>query len=117
MGWVHHSVYPVYFEQARVEQMIALGIPYDQLEAEGILLPLFELHVNYRRPLRFGETFVVHSRMGPVTGVRLRVEYEIFCDDQLCVTGYTLHAFTGRNGRPIRPPNRLVQCLQSSFPG
>ena len=37
-GFVHHANYFVYFEQARVEQLLALGHDYAELERNGVLL-------------------------------------------------------------------------------
>ena len=40
MGVVHHSNYIRWFEEARAEWMEAVGLPYAQLEAEGIASPV-----------------------------------------------------------------------------
>ena len=37
-GFVHHANYFVYFELARVEQLLRLGYDYAHLERDGILL-------------------------------------------------------------------------------
>lgn len=111
MGTVHHASYPVYFEQARVEHMEAAGVPYHELEAQGVLLPVVTLTVEYLKPLRFGEKMTVLTRMKPVQGVRLTIEYEIRRGDELCVTGSTIHAFISRERRPMRPPLSVISRL------
>ncbi|MFH0919137.1 MAG: thioesterase family protein [Fibrobacterota bacterium] len=111
MGFVHHSAYVLYLEAARVEHLKALGLPYHDLEAEGVLLPVIELHINYFKPARFGQEITVISRFCPVRGVRLKVEYEISAGDERLVTGHTDHAFMGRNGRPLRPPEHVTARL------
>ena len=40
MGMVHHSNYIRWFEEARVDYLAAVGLPYDQMEAEGIITHL-----------------------------------------------------------------------------
>ena len=40
MGFVHHSNYALYFEEARTEYLRSLGVNYKQLEDEGIIMPL-----------------------------------------------------------------------------
>jgi acyl-CoA thioester hydrolase len=40
MGFVHHSVYAMYFEEARTEGLRALGVRYKDLEDNGIIMPV-----------------------------------------------------------------------------
>ena len=111
MGTVHHASYPLYFEQARVEHLIALGLPYDKLEGKGVLLPVVEMTVQYVKPLRFGDRFAVVSRIPPAVGARLFVEYEIVRGGELMATGRTVHAFLSRDRRPLRPPPEFKSAL------
>ena len=54
-GFVHHANYFVYFEQARVEQLLALGFDYAHLERDGILLVVNKIGCKYFKPSRFGD--------------------------------------------------------------
>jgi len=38
MGYLHHSVYPIYFEQGRTELLRLQGLSYRVMEDEGFLL-------------------------------------------------------------------------------
>ncbi len=55
MGVVHHGVYVVWMEAARVEFLKRLGVPYHELERSGVRLPVVELGVTYRAPAAFGQ--------------------------------------------------------------
>ena len=46
MGVVHHSVYPVWFEEGRSHWMRAMGSNYAECEADGFVLSVSELKVN-----------------------------------------------------------------------
>ena len=48
MGVVHHSVYPIWFEQARTEIMRIHEHPYHLLEAEGFNCPLIQMELEYK---------------------------------------------------------------------
>lgn len=61
MGIVHHAQYAYFFEQARIDWLHNQGLSYAALENDGILLPLTELSIEYKRPLRFDESFYVHT--------------------------------------------------------
>lgn len=115
MGVVHHAVYPVYFEAARVELMKAFGYPYDEMERKGFYLPVVDLGVKYKRSSCFGDVLNVRSEIFPVQGIRVRIEYKIFKEDVLLAEGYTLHAFTGKDGRPCRPPSDFVLLIEKSY--
>src|SRR5687768_5141760 len=55
-GFVHHANYFQYFELARVEQLLAMGYDYAQLERDGVILVVNKISCKYHRPSRFGDT-------------------------------------------------------------
>lgn len=103
MGIVHHSVYPVYFECGRTEFIKAFGISYDNLERFGVMLPLARLSCEFKAPLHYGETVLVKTSLIKGTKARLIIGYEVYCDERniLCGKGFTEHAITGTDLRPI----------------
>ena len=56
MGVVHHSNYLVWFEAARVAWMDAADMPYAEVAAGGHHFAVTAVEVEYRAPVRFGET-------------------------------------------------------------
>ena len=77
MGVVHHSNYIRWFEEARAEWMEAVGLPYAQLEAEGIASPVLSVACAYRRPVRYGEIARIRVRLTAYNGVKLSVAYRV----------------------------------------
>ena len=61
-GYVHHANYFQYFELARVEQLLALGHDYAELERDGIILVVTKIACRYHRPCRFGDTLRLQIR-------------------------------------------------------
>lgn len=112
MGSVHHSSYVLYFEAARVEHLSALGLPYHEIEKGGAFLPVIELSVQYHKPARFGDTVEVLTRFQPLSGIRMIVDYEIVRGQEKLVSGRTVHAFVGPDGRPCRPPAAAAERLK-----
>ncbi|CUV09109.1 hypothetical protein MGWOODY_Mmi514 [hydrothermal vent metagenome] len=47
----------------------------------------------------------------------MRIDYEIYRDnsDELLVSGYTLHAFTDKTGKAVKPPKQLVETLKQNL--
>ena len=68
MGMVHHSNYIRWFEEARVDYLDAIGLPYKQMEEEGIGSPVLEMHCQYKSKVTFGETVTIRVRMKSYTG-------------------------------------------------
>ena len=51
MDMVYHGTYARFFEAARVEMLRDLGVVYAKMEQEGVLLPVVQLNMSYRKPV------------------------------------------------------------------
>ena len=78
MGIVYHGNYALYLEDARTEFLVEAGYPYKQMEDAGFMSPVVELHVRYGRPLQYGDTVIVRTRVVENKASRTRYAYEIF---------------------------------------
>lgn len=102
MGVVHHSNYIRWFEEARVDYLDAIGLPYKQMEADGIGSPVLEMHCQYKSRVTFGETVTIRVKMKSYTGLRFAVAYEVCGEDgKLRCTGESGHCFMNMAGRPL----------------
>ncbi len=103
MGIVHHSVYPIWYEVARTDFGKKAGIPYSQMEEEGLLTPLVELHCKYIRPAHYEEELEIKTRISKLTPVKVEFSYEVFKKGETTPinTGTTLHALVGKDLKPI----------------
>jgi len=119
MGVVYYANYFRYFEFARSEYFRARGGSYRDLEREGSLLPVVEAHCDYKSSARYDDLLVIRTRVSALKRVSLTFSYELFREGSferpLC-TGHTVHACVGRDGRPTRLPEALVQLLQEPSP-
>lgn len=61
MGVMHHAQYLYVLEQSRINWLQNRGVSYAALEKSGILLPVVNISIDYKRPLRFEDTFFVHT--------------------------------------------------------
>ena len=114
-GIVHHSVYLVWFEAARVAYLEAFAGGYPALRAQGLESLVLEAHVRYRQPARFDDRLQVWARVGDVRGARFRFEYAVTRGDELLVDGWTSHACVdARTFRPIRIPASLADAIATA---
>jgi len=112
MGYIHHSVYPVYLELARIEWMKEFGIYYKELEINGILLPVYQLSLKYLVPLTFDENIRVGVRLKALKGPRLIFDYVILNEKgQKSTEAEAVLFFAGKDGKPIKPPAEIVAKL------
>src|SRR6056300_1392267 len=63
MGVMHHAQYLYVLEQARIDWLQKQGVSYAALEESGILLPVVQISIDYKRPLRFDDTFFVQLKL------------------------------------------------------
>lgn len=107
-GFVHHANFIKYFELARVEQLLAAGHDYADLERDGTFLVVSKLAVNYHRPSRFGDVLRIQIRTVRAQGARVDHQYKVFRGDELLVEGESTLACIDAQGRVQRLPDFLV---------
>lgn len=86
MGYVHHSHYALYLEEARMELLKMLGIDCARLEDEGIIMPVAEMRTRYSFPLRFGDTVTVETELVPPWKTSLEFHYRMYNQDKKLVS-------------------------------
>lgn len=103
MGVVHHSNYFTWFEIGRSEYMRARGMTYRNVEKKGFMLPLIEARCFYRQPAKYDDMVIIRTRMADFKGARMKMEYEVVREEDgvLLANGYTVHAITDANLRPV----------------
>jgi acyl-CoA thioester hydrolase len=108
-GFVHHANYFQYFELARVEQLLALGYDYAELERDGILLVVNKIACKFHRPSKFGDTLRIKIRTLRSRGARIDHEYQVFRGNELVAEGESTLACIDREGRVQRLPEFLME--------
>lgn len=116
MGIVYHANYLPWCEVARLDLIAALGVTYQDIIAQGFHLPVLEECLRYRHPAKFGDEVEITAaiRERP-EGIRIRIEYEISANKTILATGYTLHVFVDKSGRPAKPPKEFIKKLLEAF--
>jgi acyl-CoA thioester hydrolase len=118
MGVVHHSVYPIYFEQARVDWLREVGMHYQNMEDSGVMLPLSRLTVDYKKPAKFGDILCVETRLHQLPTASIVFDYEIKNQEgELLTLGQTILVFVDQaSKKPMRCPDHILQLIQEAIP-
>jgi acyl-CoA thioester hydrolase len=83
------------------------------MEERGAFLPVVEAHLQFQGRARFDDRLAVVSEVDWHGRASLRFNVAITQADshRPVVKGYTIHAFTDRQGRPIRPPEWFIELF------
>ncbi|SES89772.1 acyl-CoA thioester hydrolase [Oceanobacillus limi] len=76
MGIVHHTNYVSWFEIGRTEWMRYYGLSYHKMEEQGLLLPVMDVNVEYKKPARFDDCVAIFTNVATYSPVRLEFVYE-----------------------------------------
>ena len=107
MGFVYYANYFVYFEMARAELLREVGFPYTEMEKRGVMLPVLEASCHYKKAGHFDDLLTIKTGDIQWRGPRLSLNYVITRDEDVIVTGHTVHACMSPQGRIIRPTQEL----------
>ncbi|MBI5206816.1 MAG: acyl-CoA thioesterase [Candidatus Firestonebacteria bacterium] len=107
MGIVYYANYLIWFERGRTEFFRNLGIPYTDLENEGIYLPVVEAHCHYYLSAKYDDVLNIYTYIKEVKNASVTFEYKIERDKSLIATGYTIHAFINKSGKPTKIPEKI----------
>jgi len=104
MGVVYHANYLVWFEIGRTKYIEQLGFTYKEMEKAGLLLPVIDAHISYKKPARYGEHICIETTLNSYDGIRITYDYTIKNEkDEHLVQGTTKHAFVHRDSfRPTQ---------------
>jgi acyl-CoA thioester hydrolase len=117
MGFVYYGVYAQYYEVGRVEAMRSLGFSYREMEESGILMPVINLTVNYKKPAKYDDEVRIVTTVNEMPGVRITFHYECFNQhNELLNTGSVTLVFIDKvKNKPMQPPVWFMEGFMKRF--
>jgi acyl-CoA thioester hydrolase len=118
MRVVNNGRYFEYFEVGRSELLRSIGIPYVDIEKQGILIAVVEAFAKYRKSAHYDDLLTIETSISETPVARIRIQYRIFAEGEAepIVEGYTVHSFLNEaTGRPTRAPAMFIQTLQEAM--
>jgi len=116
MGVVYYGNYALYYEQGRAEAVKKLGHSYKQMEADGILMPVVEMHSRYIQPALYDDELTVKTIIKELPSRKMTFYSEIYKKDKLINTGWVSLIFLDKkNNRVTSPPLPLIVALKPYF--
>lgn len=118
MGYVYHAHYADYFEYARTEALREMGLAYKTLEDRGLIMPVVELAIQYRKPAYYDDLLAVTARFDTLPRLRVPIAYDVRRGDDVIVTGHvTLCFFDPARQRPVPPPPDVLALFEAALAG
>lgn len=117
MGYVYYGNYAQYYEIGRVEALRQLGTSYKAIEDAGIMLPVFSLNIDYKKPALYDDELLIVTAIKKLPSVRIAFDYEIYNQKrELLNTGSTQLAFVNKvSGRPCKAPTTFLESIAPYF--
>jgi len=116
MGIVYYARYFEYFEAGRNDMLRKIGYPYTKLEENNIALPVIESHCEYSKSVYYDEVIKIKSTLKEIPGVRIKIFYEVYRDNEILAQGHTIHSFVNfEKMKPARPPEDLIKLIKEKI--
>jgi acyl-CoA thioester hydrolase len=114
MGIVHHAVYPVWYEIARMDFFAEMGFGYADMHALGIDPPMVDLHVTYAAPVRYPGSVTVKTHIRSYAPKKIELQYETYVDgsDSPVSRAETFHIWTGPDGKSFNMEQNLPEVYE-----
>lgn len=99
MNVVWHGSYPLYLEDAREAFGAKYGLSYHKYISENIFVPIVELKIDYKKPLRFGMKPTIKITYRPTESAKIVFDYEIYDPDSgtIFITARSVQVFMDTN--------------------
>ena len=119
MGVVYYGNYPRYLELGRVEWLRAIGLTYKEMEAEGIMMPVVSLQIQYKKPALYDELITIRTKLKDLPSTKIEFDYEILNEKgELLSTANTILVFVdAKTFRPVRCPEKVLDLIRGAREG
>ena len=117
MKYVYYGNYAEYLEVARVELFRSIGISYDEIEKNGIWLPVSEYHIKYIKPAKYDDLLQIHTKIIKKPTVKIKFEYTIFNEqnEKLTEASTTLFFLNAETQKISRCPEFLLELIDKHW--
>ena len=97
MGIVHHAVYPIWYEIARMDYFAGVGYSYTDMNREGINPPMVNFNLNYHSPVRYPGKVTVRTVCTLCEGKKLELRYNVYAEGRSTpvASATSFHIWTG----------------------
>ena len=112
---VYYANYLRWFESGRRELFRSLKINYADLDRNGIIMPVVEVHCNYFYPARYDDVVILETRIADVKEKIIKFDYKVFrkSNKKLLARGHTINVFVDKKRmRSVKIPDGIRKKIK-----
>lgn len=119
MGYLHHSNYARYYENARWELLRSVGIPYRELEDMGYMLPVIGMEFKFIKAAVYDDLVRINTVLKCVEGPRITFTYRMYNKENELINKAEVNlAFMNKETRTAcNPPAEFLDAICEVIPG
>ena len=101
-GVVNNSVYQNYLEHTRHQYLKSIGLDFATLTEKQINLMVIRIEIDYKAPLKSGDTFISALRMERISPLRFGFVQQISrkSDNKIMIKALVIGTSVNERGRP-----------------
>ena len=118
MGYAYYGIYAQYYEVGRVDAMRLLGFSYKDVEERGILMPVVDYTISYKKPAFYDDEITIVTTLKQIpTGVKILFDYECYnSKNELLNTGkVTLVSINKSTNKMCKLPQWFIDAMHPFF--
>ena len=116
MGVVYYGNYGRFYEIGRTEMIREMGLPYREIEKEGIVMPVYSVEAKYRDVLRYDELITIETTIKTKPTARIEFFNRIFNEKGVLAheAKVVLVFLDMKTQKLVRAPKSLLDVLESA---
>ena len=112
-GVVYYANYLKYFERARTEALLTIGLSNLKIKDEfECLIIVKSCKIEYKKSAFLEENLTIKSFISSVTKTSLIMDQSIYKDDLLIVDAKIHLVFINNNGKPTKIPKLILDSFE-----
>ncbi len=118
MGYAYYGVYAQYYEVGRVEAMRLLGFSYKDVEERGIIMPVVDYTISYKKPAFYDDEITIVTTLKEIpTGVKIVFDYECYNskNELLNIGKVTLVCINKNTNKMCKLPQWFIDAMHAFF--
>jgi acyl-CoA thioester hydrolase len=117
MGYVYYGHYARFYEIGRVEALRSIGMSYKELEASGVMMPVYENKSRFIQPAKYDNLLTIRVLIKELPRTRMVFFYEIYNEENVLLnTGESTLVFVKmETNRLTTAPQEMIDKLKPFF--
>lgn len=113
MGYCYYGNYAQFCEVGRVEALRSLGMSYKKMEEKGVMLPVSEYSIKFKRPAKYDDLIEIETTVLELDGIKLHFDYRLYNESkELIAEAKTTLVFVSKSSmRPTQPPKDFLELI------